>query len=191
MSTDDTKYLATMGLSDFMPAFNATRGHALANNGEPPVSARCISDVKRFMTIAGQTTMGGNVAQTTLYIGLMCEELGEVLREVASGGVDSAGRTELTECADKLKALSLAMRNGIFMGNVQRADGTELLDGMLDTAWVALGAAISLSLDPTGAWREVLRANMDKFPGGVAQRDAGGKVVKPAGWCGPDLRQFL
>jgi len=151
----------------------------------------CISDVERFMGVAGQSTVGQNMLQTTLYIGLMCEELAELLREMSLGGIDSAGRNELTECSERLRALSLAMRGGMFMGNVARADDTELLDGMLDTAWVALGAAISFSHNPAGAWREVVRANMDKFPGGKAVLDAGGKVVKPQGWRGPDLSEFL
>jgi predicted HAD superfamily Cof-like phosphohydrolase len=152
----------------------------------PPVSA-----VREFMRIGGQTTNEFNPQQATMYIGLMCEELAETLRVVAEGGVDTNGKSELTDVAERLESLSMALRQGFYMGNVIRSTHTDLLDGMIDAAWVAFGGALSVSINAVAAWNEVARANFDKYPGGKATRDSGGKVLKPAGWRGPDLLPFV
>jgi predicted HAD superfamily Cof-like phosphohydrolase len=147
--------------------------------------------VREFMRLGGQTTDEFNAQQATMYLGLMCEELAETLGVVAEGAIDGNGRADIAALVTRLKSMSMALRQGIHMGDVMRCTHTELLDGMLDTAWVSFGAAISTSISAASAWQEVARANFDKFPNGQALRDAGGKVMKPAGWRGPDLLPFV
>ncbi|MFZ9330710.1 MAG: hypothetical protein ACO24I_05425 [Candidatus Fonsibacter ubiquis] len=74
---------------------------------------------------------------------------------------------------------------------VQRADRESLLDADIDLAWVTIGSALSQGADVEGAAAEVSRANLDKFPNGVAIRDGNGKVVKPDGWKAPGLSTFI
>jgi len=152
----------------------------------PPVSA-----VREFMRIGGQTTNQFNPTQSTFYIGLMCEELAETLLCVAEGAVSEGGRSDLVAVIASLKKLSMDLRGGMHMGDVMRATHTELLDGMIDCAWVAFGAALSTSINAAGAWNEVARANFDKYPGGNVIRAADGKILKPVGWRGPDLLPFV
>ena len=147
--------------------------------------------VRKFMEMGGQTTNEFNAQQATLYVGLMCEELAEVLECVAQGSLDNAGGRDLYEAARRLKNLSSEFKQGFHMGAVMRCTHTDLLDGALDTAWVAFGTALSLSLNAGAAWCEVARANFDKYPGGHVLRDANGKIQKPVGWRGPDLLPFV
>ena len=155
-------------------------------NRLPPLVA-----VQEFMSQGGQTTSVRNPKQALMYIGLMCEELGEGLTVLAEAAVATSDKTTLERVAGELKRLSLSMRQGMHLGDMMRADQCELLDATLDTAWVAMGAALSMSTNAHGAWREVARANFDKYPGGQATRDAGGKIMKPADWRGPDLSPFV
>jgi predicted HAD superfamily Cof-like phosphohydrolase len=50
---------------------------------------------------------------------------------------------------------------------------------------------LSQGANVEGAAAEVSRANLAKFPNGVAVRDANGKVVKPEDWKAPDLKPFI
>lgn len=150
-----------------------------------------IPAVKRFMEIGGQTVNQFNPQQATMYIGLQCEELAEQLEVVAQGSLDNAGSRDLYEAAEMLKRLSSAFKQGFHMGSVMRCTHTELLDGALDTAWVAIGTALSVSLHAGAAWCEVARANFDKYPNGNVLRDANGKIQKPVGWRGPNLLPFV
>ncbi len=70
-------------------------------------------------------------------------------------------------------------------------DRHELLDGHLDCAWVHLCAAlVILGKEPwrlQQAWARLHKANVeDKQIDGAFVLDAGGKVVKPAGWQPPN-----
>lgn len=147
--------------------------------------------VRKFMEMGGQTVNEFNAQQATMYIGLQCEELAEQLECVASGSLDNAGARDLYQASEMLKRLSSAFKQGFHMGAVMRCTHTDLLDGALDTAWVAFGTALSLSLNAGGAWCEVARANFDKYPNGNVLRDANGKIQKPLGWRGPDLLPFV
>lgn len=72
-----------------------------------------------------------------------------------------------------------------------QGDEAEVLDGLADLIYVAVGAAITLDLPLTEAWAEVQATNMAKAPGGAVVRDAAGKIMKPPGWSPPDLVAVL
>ena len=70
-------------------------------------------------------------------------------------------------------------------------DELELADALVDLVYVVAGTAVTYGLPIEQLWTEVQRANMDKFPGGEAVLDEGGKVVKPPGWTPPDVEGAL
>lgn len=72
-------------------------------------------------------------------------------------------------------------------------DRVEILDALLDTLVVTIGAIHSLGADEEGAWAEVVRSNMSKVDaatGKVLKREDG-KILKPDTYSPPDLAKFL
>lgn len=143
------------------------------------------SDVETFMTIAGQldNKRKFDARQVALYIGLQLEELGEKL--------EACGFSPASPIVNMLHDTSASFKAGMFDNMVVNANREELLDADIDLAWVTIGSALSQGADVQGAAEEVSRANLAKFPNGIAIRDENGKVVKPAGWTGPDLKSFV
>lgn len=150
-----------------------------------------IEAVRLFMQIAGQSTGRFDAEQTCKQIGFMCEELAETLECVFKGCVDSRAGIQIYAAVRELEDVAKRFKAGLHTGDVARCDRVELLDGIVDTAWVSMGAMCSMSHNPRGAFEEVARSNFDKFPNGQVTRDAGGKVVKPADWRGPDLAPYV
>jgi len=74
-----------------------------------------------------------------------------------------------------------------------RGDVEEAADGLIDLAYVALGALCEMGCAPEPLFEEVHRANMAKVRGAVSKRGAGDgfDAVKPAGWKGPDHSWLL
>lgn len=64
----------------------------------------------------------------------------------------------------------------------------EVIDGLADLIYVALGAGLSLGLPVSAVWDEVQRANMDKANGPVRQD---GKRLKPEGWQPPRIERAV
>lgn len=148
--------------------------------------------VKTFMRIGGQSVTGYNPDQATLYVGLQLEEIAEGLQVISEGCVDNEARTRLMNVCIALSTLSGEFKRGMHRGDIMRCNLSDLLDSQIDSAWVALGGAMSVSTDAIGAINEVVRSNMDKFPGGVVTRHpVSGKILKPAGWTAPDLTPFV
>jgi len=58
------------------------------------------------------------------------------------------------------------------------------LDAQLDIVYVTLGMGVAQGLPLNLGWEEVHRTNMNKVRGGTIY--IGGKIVKPAGWTGPE-----
>jgi predicted HAD superfamily Cof-like phosphohydrolase len=141
-----------------------------------------VADVKKFAEIAGHTTDQFNVRQTALYIGLQLEEMAEKLSEIFWEGDGLV--TDIVCLADAFKSGSHDVRLLI-------ANHENLLDADIDLAWVTIGSMLSQGANIHGAIAEVTRANLDKFPDGVATKDANGKIKKPEGWRGPDLSPFV
>lgn len=78
----------------------------------------------------------------------------------------------------------------------QKADYAGILDGFIDTAYVALSGAIRLAGEAKAlaAWDAVVDANNAKIDGryGDIVRDPDtGKILKPEGWQAPDIEGIL
>ena len=71
-------------------------------------------------------------------------------------------------------------------------DDAAALDAVCDLIWVLTGYTYSCGWDIGRAWGEVARSNMDKImPDGKVHKRADGKVQKPEGWRGPDLKDCV
>lgn len=71
----------------------------------------------------------------------------------------------------------------------------EMVDALLDTIYVSLGALAALGLSDAqveALFAEVQRSNMAKLnPDGKPNRREDGKVLKPAGWSPPNIDGLL
>ncbi len=76
---------------------------------------------------------------------------------------------------------------------VNNNDQIETLDALIDILVVTIGAIHSLGADAEGAWKEVMNTNFAKIDSesGKVRKREDGKVLKPLGWKGPELAQFL
>lgn len=75
-----------------------------------------------------------------------------------------------------------------------RRDMEEVLDGLVDLVYVAIGTAWMLGLPFQAAWDEVQRANMTKVratDASQSRRSTTLDVVKPAGWKKPDIKALI
>lgn len=79
------------------------------------------------------------------------------------------------------------------LANSRRVDA---FDALLDLVYVAMGTALYMGITPT-MWNDgmdaVHRANMSKAKGAGHRRGKAEKMVKPAGWVGPEetLKEIL
>ena len=72
---------------------------------------------------------------------------------------------------------------------VNNRDPEEIVDGLIDLIVVAVGTLDAYNVDGEKAWKEVLKANMNKEVGVKASRPnvlGLPDLVKPDGWKGPD-----
>jgi predicted HAD superfamily Cof-like phosphohydrolase len=151
-----------------------------------------VESVFKFNAIGTGVTPGRfHADRAAFYTGLECEELAEKLHAVAKGIVDVGASADLIDFAAKLDVLGNLFKAGHFRGAVLRAPRAELIDADIDLAIVSLGALMYTTSQFAEAIVEVLKANMAKFPNGVATRDANGKVIKPVGWVPPDIEQYV
>ena len=76
---------------------------------------------------------------------------------------------------------------------INNNDQVETLDALIDILVVTIGAIHSLGADAEGAWKEVMSTNFAKIDSesGKVRKREDGKVLKPLGWKGPELTQFL
>jgi predicted HAD superfamily Cof-like phosphohydrolase len=75
----------------------------------------------------------------------------------------------------------------------QAADEAAEADAHMDLIWVLLARCFSRGWPVLDLWAEVARANMSKIDpatGRVTRREDG-KILKPAGWRGPDIAGVL
>lgn len=63
----------------------------------------------------------------------------------------------------------------------------KVLDDIVDSVYVLLNLCNALDLPFYEGWREVQKANMNKFPGGKVIRREDGKILKPANWQAPNM----
>lgn len=129
----------------------------------------------------------GHQDRTQLYTALCMEEGKEILESVSHP--TEAVRTEIRRAIGTMDGVSYSLRNHPLMS----CDKTELLDAALDTAWVSLCLAYTLTGDKLPeAWAELHRSNVkDKKVDGAFIKDETGKVRKPFNWTAPNFRQFV
>lgn len=158
-----------------------------------------------------------NTQKSSMYWGLILEELGEGVRALIDGADDQAitelleslGQdnpaklsdstqkvVELAELRDVLERAEKAFKSGRYKELFEAADRVALLDSNVDVAVVALGAGLVLGSDIVGAADEVASSNLSKVlytdtgeP--YMLKDANGKYLKPEGYKPPSLEQYL
>lgn len=157
----------------------------------PNAHVSLTTGVHRFMTIAGQTTSRFNAPQASLYLGLQFEELAEKIETITKGTITKLAWDELLNLSTFLKVWAKRFKQGEHQGDLMRAPRHLLVDDDFDIAFVSVGALFSTASDAVGAIMEGNRSNLDKFPNGVVNKDANGKVVKPAGWTPPNFEHFV
>lgn len=129
----------------------------------------------------------GHADQTQLYTALTMEESKEILESLTHRSLNV--RAEIVRAIGVMDGVAFSLRHQNGMGH----DRLELLDAALDTAWVALCLAYTLTGDKLPqAWAELHRSNVaDKQVDGAFLRDTTGKVRKPDGWKPPNLAPYL
>lgn len=174
---------------------------------------KIIDDVKQFTKAVGCTTDQFNLEQTGLYIGLVAEEMKEVLQEIYD---NKYVLNPLEECAIKFK-------KGFWNEEIEKADKVKLAHELCDMIWVATGALLSMGVDVDGAMAELAMANMSKLhkcdncsvkghyekfnddtlvydnydcftcegTGYICKKDENGKVVKPDSFVKADMTRFV
>ena len=76
-------------------------------------------------------------------------------------------------------------------GALQNNNGLEVIDALVDIAYVAMGTAALMGINWQTHWDEVHRCNMEKVPGKQAARpDMPRDLAKPEDWEAPDHQKF-
>lgn len=124
----------------------------------------------------------GHHDKTTLYAGLVMEEVCELLESIR------VEDREFQRALGVMDSISYALKN-----SDQEFNKAEALDAALDIAWVALCLAYTLTGDNLPkAWAELHRSNIvDKQIDGKFVKNENGKVIKPSTWTEPNFSQFL
>lgn len=76
----------------------------------------------------------------------------------------------------------------------RKDDLENILDGLVDLVYVAIGTAWLLNLDFEEAWKRVHAANMQKVravTAGDSKRGTTSDVVKPKGWEKPNIAELI
>ena len=150
-----------------------------------------IKSTREWFAASGQIPAGmqPNSRQAAFYTGMQLEELAEKLQAVFATSdlaVEMVAALQLTGNMFKKGAYD------DYVDEALHARPHAMLDADCDLIWVSIGAAAVQGANIEKAYAEVGRANWDKFPGGVVTRDpTTGKVIKPHGWVGPKLLQFV
>jgi len=74
------------------------------------------------------------------------------------------------------------------MNGIEEKNLVKIADGMADTIYVIIGAALEFGINLVPVWEEVQKTNMTKA-GGLLRED--GKRLKPEGWEPPNIKAVL
>lgn len=80
---------------------------------------------------------------------------------------------------------------------MQDGDIVEIVDGLCDLIYVALGTAVAMGVHLDPIFREVHRTNMAKVEGGIFKEETNAtgsterKLIKPQGWESPRIKEML
>lgn len=139
-----------------------------------------------WLVACGKTPSPENVS---VQIGCHIEEFCEFLQSVRT---DSEGYDQL------LKRTTIDLN--WFAGKLKRGEQTvyipthlreDALDALCDTEVTGNGVAFFADFNKVGADQEVMLSNERKLIDGKPVLLAGGKIGKPEGWVGPDIRKFI
>lgn len=150
-----------------------------------------VEKVVEFNRVAGTSGEEFNVRKTGLYIGLIMEELEELIDSFES-------KHEAFQVMSKFLDLwGTRFKEGDFDSEIkQNLNRVDALDAFVDIAVVAVGGGHALGSDVVGACEHVADSNLSKSlvdENGIRymQKDANGKVTKPPSYWAPKLEQFL
>ena len=94
----------------------------------------------------------------------------------------------MIEPKDRLRRARLIVSEAAeFLDAADTGDLVEIADALADLLVVVYGAAVELGIDLEPVFAEVHDSNMSKNGG----KDAGGKILKGAGFRPPDIRGTL
>lgn len=147
-----------------------------------------VEKVKLFNQIAGNNEEF-NPRKFCLYVGLIYEELGELL--------ESFNSDEWNETTEYFKLMSDRFKQGHFDSDVssEKFNRLEALDACVDIAVVALGGGMATGADIVGGTHAVADNNLEKFPFVNGERtvlkDENGKIKKPEGYQSVKLDSYL
>lgn len=148
-----------------------------------------IESVKLFNEIAG-TKEEFNKRKAALYVGLILEEVAEMLESIKSENV-----VYIQEMEGKISSLANSFKDGSYDYAMKTIDRTEFLDAAVDIMVVAAGAGISIGGDIQGAANEVCESNLSKFKteSGTLEviKDENGKIKKGPLYFSPSLEKFV
>ncbi len=140
-------------------------------------------DIPAFPSIAARTAAAGppTAEEMRLRLKLIIEEVEEIFE---AHGVSFEGNAIHT---------AFKIINGAIEQIVTPTcnDIDAIADGLVDSIYVHVGAALQYGLPLDHVWDAVQKANMAKFPGGRAIRREDGKVIKPEGWQPPNILEAL
>ena len=110
--------------------------------------------------------------------------------------LEAVGQTTDTDNPEQrnLYAKLINEEYGEFMSAFIDGDDVEQLDACADMIWVIIGYALSRGWDIEGAWNEVTRSNFSKFDPETKlpiKNPDTGKIMKPASFSEPELKQFI
>jgi predicted HAD superfamily Cof-like phosphohydrolase len=80
---------------------------------------------------------------------------------------------------------------GEFKDAVDEGDLEGIADACGDRIYIAIGDALTFGVDLRPIFAEIHRTNMAKLHDGKPVHRFDGKIVKPEGWKGPDIRRLL
>lgn len=152
-----------------------------------------VKSVIEFNKLAG-TEEKYDERMLSLYVGLILEELQELIRGLGISGPQTYEKDALENLLFFMSYTEKLFKENRYVGRFN-PNHKEILDGAIDVAVVAIGAAISNGSDASGAANEICGSNMSKAieVDGVLMmmKDSNGKIIKPETYRKPNIDPFV
>lgn len=120
--------------------------------------------------------------------------INDVARFMSLGGQTVPAFPERDLYFEDIEPFILRMEEEV-IETLKAEDTSELVDGFLDTAYVAFTGAIRFAGEEKAleAWEAISKANLSKVDGslGPIRRNRDGKILKPEGFKHPDIEEVL
>ena len=119
--------------------------------------------------------------EVSFLIGMMLSEIVELAQTVTD---------DSDEAVNLVKDL---VRTDLKRNYIKPTDSVDIIadqaDAVVDCAYYGYDAFAKTGVNLRRVFNVVHKANMDKrFPDGTFQKREDGKIIKPPGWCEPDIR---